>query len=58
MNDQISNSNTRVADPEEDKKLLAELSIAADDQIVWVGIIVGALMLSGSFIWGAVQFLF
>lgn len=58
MNDEISTSQTQVADGEDDSKLVPELSMPADDQIVWLGIIVGVVMLFGSIIWGAVEFLF
>lgn len=58
MNDEIATTETEVSNGHDDSKLMPELSMPADDQVVWVGIIVGIVMLFGSFIWGAVQFLF
>jgi hypothetical protein len=58
MDEKLSDRSKDMADSDENKKLLAELSMSADDQIVWLGVIVGALILAGSFIWGAVQLLF
>ncbi len=43
---------TGLANGDDDEKLIADLAMPADHQIVWLGLAVAALLLFGSVLWG------
>lgn len=51
MNDTPTDTPGLIND-DDDEKLIAELAMSADHQIVWLGLAVAAIMLFGSVLWG------
>lgn len=52
MTNDTPTDTTGLVSDDDDEKLIAELAMPADHQIVWLGLAVAALMLFGSVLWG------